>query len=269
MKRTLLVILAVLCLGLVACSQQAMVGKFEPQAESTVAKSIIDALRNGNIDAVKAQLDPKYRTPGVDDTLRKLAATFPAGQPDSMKIVGAHTAFLRNNGVQTASFNLTYEYQFHDIWVVANVVLMRQHDQLLLEGLHAQRLSQSLEASHAFSLEGRDAAHWLVLLLAGAEALLCVYAFVLCLRTPIARRKWLWALFTLVGVTTLRFDWSNGHFAFQPVSVQLLGASAFAAPYGPWVLGLSVPLGAIWFLAVRRRLMAAATPPPLPRADSP
>jgi hypothetical protein len=37
-----------------------------------------------------------------------------------------------------------------------------------------------------------------------------------------------------------------------------------AQPYGPWVLGLSIPLGAIWFLAVRRSLIAASAPSPLP-----
>jgi hypothetical protein len=103
-------------------------------------------------------------------------------------------------------------------------------------------------------------------LLTCAEALFCLYAFVLCLRTPIARYKWLWVLFTLVGVTTLRFDWSSGHFAFVPLSAQFLfGVSATATPYGPWVLSVSIPLGAIWFLAKRRSLRAATTaPPPLP-----
>jgi hypothetical protein len=270
MKRTIFAVLAVLCLGLAACSRQAMLDRFEPKAESAAAKSIIDQLRNGDIDAVKARLDPKYLTPDIDATLRALAAMFPTGQPDSMRIVGARTVHFSGNGPRTASFDLTYEYQFHDVWVIADIVLVRQNDKLEIEGLHARRTTRSLEAGHAFTLKGQDATHWLVLLLACAEALLCLYAFVSCLRAPIARRKWLWVLFTLVGVTTLHFDWSSGHFAFQPISVQLLlGVSATATPYGPWILGLSVPLGAIWFLAVRRRLIAASVPPPLPGTVSP
>lgn len=268
MKRVLLAVLAVLCVALNACSQQALVGKMEPKAESSVARSIIDQLRSGDIDAVKARLDPKYLNQGIDDKLHDVAAAFPEDKPESVKIVGAYTSYFSKLGSpqQSAVFNLTYEYQFPSSWVIANVVLERQHDQLVLEGLHAQRMAESLETRNAFNLAGKSAVHWLVLALAVVDALLCLYAFVLCLRTPIARRKWLWALFTLLGVTTLRFDWSSGHFAFQPVSVQLFGASAMAQPYGPWVIGLSIPLGAIWFLVVRRRLIAASVPPALPDA---
>lgn len=266
MKRALLAVLAVLFLALNACSQQALVGKMEPKAESSAAKSILDQLRNGDIDAVKARLDPKYLGSDIDDKLHELATAFPEGQPESMKIVGAYTSYFSKLGSpqQGAVFNLTYEYQYRDGWVIANVVLERQHDQLVIEGLHAERMADSLEARNAFTLQGKSAVHWLMLALVIADVLLCLYAFVLCLRTPIARRKWLWALFTLLGVTTLRFDWSSGHFAFQSLSVQLFGASAMAQPYGPWVLGLSIPLGAIWFLVVRRRLMAAPVPPALP-----
>lgn len=271
MKRALLAVLAVLCLALNACSQQALVGKMEPQAESTAAKAIIDQLRSGDIAAVKARLDPKYLSQDIDDKLHDVAAAFPEGKPESVKIVGAYTSYFSQASTtgprqQSAVFRLTYEYQFKDAWVEVGVVLERQDGKLVLEGLQAKRMAESLETRNAFNLAGKSAVHWLVLALAAADVLLCLFAFVLCLRTPIARRKWLWALFTLLGVTTLRFDWSNGHFAFQAVSVQLFSASAMAQPYGPWMLGLSIPLGAIWFLAVRRRLIVASAPPPLPDA---
>ncbi|KRE88898.1 hypothetical protein ASG87_09545 [Frateuria sp. Soil773] len=142
------------------------------------------------------------------------------------------------------------------------MLLVRQDGKLLIEGLHANRLAEPLEASHALTLKGKSAAHWLMALLTCAEALFCLYAFVLCLRTPIPRRKWLWALFTLVGVGTLQFNWVSGAFGILPLSVQFLfGVSAVSAPYGPWILSVSIPLGAICFLARRRHWKAAATPP--------
>lgn len=270
MKRALLAVLALLCLVLNACSQQSLVDKLEPKAESSTAKAIIEQLRSGDLAAVKARLDPKYAGPNLDRTLNELAALFPQGTPDSVKTVGAYTTYASQAGSpqQRAEFSLTYEYQFRDKWILASVVLVRQHDKLLIEGLHARPMSESLEASNAFTLKHKGIVHWLMLALFVANALLCLCAFVLCLRAPIARRKWLWAIFTLLGVTTLRFDWSSGHFAFQALSVQLFGGSIVAQPYGPWVLGLSIPLGAIWFLVVRRRLIAASVPPALPAADT-
>lgn len=268
MKHALFCILAMLCFMLGACSQQSLIDKFEPKAESITAKSIIDQLRQGDMEAVEAQIDPRYRTPDVAAKLEEVAAAFPAGQPISVKTVGFYENTRLIQGESFSTTNLTYEYQFHDAWVVANIVLAKQGNALTIEGLYAERMTESLETRNAFTFKGKDATHWLMLLWAIADAALCLGAFVLCLRTRIARRKWLWALFTLVGVTTLRFDWSNGHFAFQPLSVQLFSASATAQLYGPWILAVSIPLGAIWFLAVRRRLAAASVPPALPDANA-
>lgn len=270
MRHALLAVLAVLILALTGCSQQALIGKFEPKAESVTAKAIINDVRTGNFDAVKAQLDPKYAGPNLDRTLHELAAAFPDGQPEAIETVGANTTYVSKFGSSQKSvvFNLTYEYKFHDKWVLANVVLAQRQGKTQIEGLHIKPMSTSLETSNALTFKDKDATHWLVLVLLAADVLFCLYAFVLCLRTPIARRKWLWAIFTLLGVCTLRFDWSNGHFAFQPLSVQLFSGSMVAQLYGPYVLGLSIPLGAIWFLLARRRWMAASTPPALPATNS-
>jgi hypothetical protein len=270
MKRAMLGVFAVLCLALGACSPQSMIDKLEPKAESATAKAIIDQLRKGDLKAVESRLDARYLTPDIAAKLQEAAAAFPAGEnPTSVKTVGVYENIRYTSGKasrQSTTFNLAYEYQFRDAWVVANILLAEQDGKLVIEGLHTRRLTRSLEASHAFTLVRQDATHWLMALLTCAEALFCQYAFVLCLRTPMARHKWLWALFTLVGVTTLRFDWSSGHFAFTPLSAQFLfGVSATATPYGPWILSVSIPLGAIWFLARRRSLRAATTtPPPLP-----
>lgn len=266
MKRALFCVLATLCFALGACSQQSLIEKLEPKVGSAAAKSIIEQLRRGDMAPIESQLDPRYRTPEVTAKLHEVAAVFPAGQPVSVKTVGFYENTGLVRGAPSSTLNLTYEYQFHDAWVVANVVLAKKGSAWTIVGLHAERMAESLETRNAFTLKGKDAAHWLMLLWVTADAALCLYAFVLCLRTRMARHKWLWALFTLVGVTTLRFDWSSGHFAFQSLSVQLLGASAVAQPYGPWILGASIPLGAIWFLVVRRRLAAASVPPALPDA---
>lgn len=268
MKRALFCLLAVLCFSLTACSQQSLIDKFEPKAASATAKSVIDQLRQGNVEAIEAQLDPRYRTPYIAAKLHEIAAGFPAGPPVSIKTVGFYEKTRVVQGESSSVVSLTYEYQYRDAWIVANVLLEKKNGAFTVEGIHAERLTESLETRNAFNLKGKDAAHWLMLLWVIANAVLCLCAFVLCLRTRIARHKWLWALFTLIGVTTLRFDWSSGHFAFQPFSVLLFSASVTTQSYGPWVLGASIPLGAIWFLAVRRRLAAASRPPPLPGATT-
>lgn len=48
----------------------------------------------------------------------------------------------------------------------------------------------------------------------------------------------------------------SGHFDGQPISFVLFGASCFRpSPYAPWILGFAIPIGAMLFLLLRRRLL--------------
>ena len=243
------------CLLLAACSQQALIDKFTPHPAAEVARSVLDQVRQGDMEPVKATLGDSLRQdPGVEDKLKELTGYFPAGTPRSVRLVGTRTMTV--NGA--TRYDLTYEYEFAGGWVLGNVLLAGEGDALRVEGVHVQRMAQSLEQQNAFTLSGKDATHWVILFACIVIPVFCLYAFVLCLRTPIARRKWLWALGTLVGFVTLRFNWATGAFDFQLLSIQLFGASATASPYGPMIMGMSLPLGAIWFLACRSGLVANA-----------
>lgn len=76
-----------------------------------------------------------------------------------------------------------------------------------------------------------------------------------CLRTRIAKRKWLWMIFIALGFVQFTFNWTTGGLGVQPVSMLLFGAGFVrAGPYGPLILQLAIPVGAIVFLAKRRSL---------------
>jgi hypothetical protein len=257
-----------------SCSQQAMIDKLTPHPESEYAQDVIAELRLGKIDGVMAKVDPKLQTPDTAAKLREIEAYFPGGQPKSIKVVGTHTTFSANVNTNTGSasrqsFNLVYEYEFESGWAIAYVTLLKVDGKLMVEGVRVTRSTQSLAQANAFTFQGKNAWHWLFAALACVIPLFCLYAFITCLRTPIAKRKWLWALFTLLGAVTVKLNWGTSVVAFSPISFQLFGVSAFAAPYSPWIIGISFPLGAVWFLVRRKSLMqppAPVTPTASPEA---
>ncbi len=263
MKAAALMVFLVLCSGLASCSKQDAIDRLSPTRETTLARNALSDLRHGRLDALKAQLDPRLLSSGIDEKLKQLQGYFPAGEPRSVKTVGAYTQYM--NGTRRVS--MTFEYQFDSAWAVGNVVLQQRGEHETIEGIHVERLAQSLEQTNAFSLKDKGPGQWLIVGLACLIPLFCLFAFVLCLRTPIMRRKWLWAIFTLLGVATVRVNWTTGHYAVQLLSVQLFGASVMRPFYGAWTVAISFPLGAIIFLLRRRALMrhaATATPPDLP-----
>jgi hypothetical protein len=78
-------------------------------------------------------------------------------------------------------------------------------------------------------------------------------SLVLCFKTPIPKRKWLWMVFVAVGIGQLSFNWNNGGYQIQAFYFALLGAGfQRAGPFAPYIFNAAIPVGAIVFLFRRK-----------------
>lgn len=244
-------------LGLVTllpgCDQQAMFEKFIPKEESAIAKKVLSQLAAKNYGALEKQLDPSVNNVSVQAALEQMAAMFPSEETKSINSVGANTSTVKD----VTTYDLTFEHEFSNAWLLTNVVLQRRGNQLTVLGLHVNPMKQSLKESNKFTFAGKSIIHYIVFGLAIAIPLFIVYALVLCFRTPIVKRKWLWLLFVALGFVQLSLNWTDGGYGIQPISFVLLGAGFFSAgPYAPVILNIAFPLGAVVFLFKRRSLGA-------------
>ena len=111
-----------------------------------------------------------------------------------------------------------------------------------------------LKLIHRFTFTGNSVIHYLIFAACVIIPVLILVALIVCIRTRV-RRKWLWIIFILLGFVQFRLNWSSGHFGMQPISFALFGAGGSrASSFAPWVLNFAMPVGAILFLALRRRL---------------
>jgi hypothetical protein len=164
------------------------------------------------------------------------------------------------------------EYQFADEWLLANVVTKKTGDATTITGFFVKPIPRSLENENNFTLSGKSASQYAALFLAIFAPLFCLYAFVICIRTKIEKRKWLWLVLTLVGAGALNLNWTTGQGSFTLFSLYLLSAAVNAAPYGPWILHISLPLGAMLFLGLRENLEKSSvllTEPIIPPSSLP
>lgn len=250
LRHALLLSLLVLLAG---CDQQAMFEKFIPKEEAAIAKRVLSELAAKDYASIEKQLDPSVQTSSVRSALEQMAAMFPAEEPKSVSTVGSNTSTVK--GITT--YNLTFEHQYSSVWLLTNVVLQRRDGHVMVLGLHANPIQQSLEEVNRFTFEGKSPVHYIVFALVVAVPLFVIYALVLCFRTPIARRKWLWLLFVALGFVRFSLNWTDGAYGIQPISFALLGAGFFrAGPYAPFIFNVAIPVGAIVFLARRRSLVA-------------
>jgi hypothetical protein len=235
------------------CDQQALLERFIPQEEAEFARQLLARLAAEDYESIEAQLDPRIRTPSARSTLEQMAALFPAEDPTAINTVGANTSIVDD----VATYNLTFEHEYSESWLLAHVVLQKREGQLTILGLNVIPQDQPLQELNRFTFAGKSVLHYAVFALAIAIPAFIVYALVLCIRTPIAKRKWLWVIFVALGIVQLSLNWTDGSYVIQPLSFSILGAGFVRAGfYGPVILSVALPIGAIVFLARRRHLLA-------------
>jgi len=230
------------------CSQDELLQKFSSPEDQATARNYIELLRARKFEDIEKALDSSIRTPNIRDTLEKMAALMPNQQPTSEKVVGAQSFHTSDS----KTVNTTFEYNFGDKWLLANVMVRDRQGTKTITGFNVNPLTASLEAQNRFTLTGKSPIHYTVLVAGIAAVLLSVYALVVCARSKLLKRKWLWILFILVGFGKLVVNWTTGEWGIAPLSVQLFSASAMAPLYGPWTIAVSLPLGALVFLLYRR-----------------
>jgi hypothetical protein len=244
-----------LVLALIAgCNQQDMLSLIASTDDQAVARKYIELLRDRRFDEIEQATHPSIRSQ-LGDALGQMADMLPQADPTSITLVGAHKS--TNNGSRTT--NLTFEYGFREEWFIINVAWIGGDDAFAIVGFNVYSTPGSLEQMNKFELAGKSPTHYLFLALVVALPIFSIYALIVCARTRMSGRKWPWIIFILFGVGNVALNWTTGEWQFAPLRIQLLSASAAANPYGPWVLSISVPLGALLFF-LRRRSLSAPDP---------
>jgi hypothetical protein len=248
------IVAALLLLALAACNQADLLQKFASPADQALARSYIDHLRQGRMNEIEKAADPSIVDETLQGTLVKMADLIPLGEPTSVSLVGAH----RMNTAESSTINLTFEYGFSGKWILTNVALKTQGGNTTVVGFSVVPQAASLEEQNKFTLGGKTLIQYLVLALGIVLPLLTLFALIVCIRTKLKGRKWPWILFVIFGFGNFAVNWTTGQWTFAPLYFQLFSASAFAPLYGQWTLGVSVPLGAVFFLLLRKKLSAPA-----------
>jgi len=245
--------LALAFLGIlaVACSQEEWMRKVAPQEQQDIARAYIEKLRNHEFADIEKAADPSIAGALQGGTLEKMAALIPAGVPTSVKLVGANQFSSKADGT---TLNLTYEFQFGDKFMLINVARKTKDGTETIVGFRVNLLSASLEAQNRFTLSNKSALQYGVLAAAGGATIFTLYALIVCIRTKMARRKWLWILFILFGFGKIMVNWTTGQWDFTVLAVQLFSASAVAQNFSPWIISVSLPVGAAIFLNRRKKL---------------
>ena len=185
------------------------------------------------------------------DELAGIAQLFPAGEPVSIKVVGYR--LVRTGSDRQAE--ITLEYEFPKKWMLVNVVTRTAQGATTIAGIHANEIATSLEDANRLTLKGKGVDQYTILLMMVIDLALTLSAVVICIKTPIQRKKWLWVLICFVGLARFAVNWTTGAVGFTLLWVGVPPVGANAALFGPWTMYAAVPVGALVFLFLRKSLV--------------
>jgi hypothetical protein len=239
-----------LCTVVGGCTQGALVKKFTPPGAESTAISYVDLLRQRNFDQIEHDLDPSVAGPDDRDKLAQMAALFPDEIQKSVKVVGVDLS----HGQAPSTTKITLEYEFPSKWLLASVTTQKRGNVSTLEGMDVYPMSDSLENLNRFTLNGKSAVQYVILVYALCSLLFSFYVLIVCIQTKVGKWKWLWLVIVLVGVEKVAVNWGTGQLIFGILSIQIPCFQLSRPPYGPWTVGAFFPLGAILFLRHRRKM---------------
>lgn len=232
------------------------INKLMPTEEAAYAKGYIDHIRTRDFISVEKQTDPKMLNEESRKVFGQMADLFTNDTPKNIKPIGIDTVYT--NG--TKQISLTFEYELPRKWLTVNVVLLKQNNSLLVQGVHIKPLPDSLENLTRFTFTGKSPTHYIVFAVAIVLLIFNIYVLALCIKTPIPKRKWLWIVFVLAGFCKISFNWATGEFFFYPLILRMPLAQFSQDFYQPLFITMAIPIGAMVFLYKRRKWLAPSWP---------
>ena len=220
-----------------------------------ISREVIDHLRGGRIQDALNLFDPA-KLPGNAETLFQQARVIlDVGEPASVHLV--NRSWFNSFTEDRVNDNLVYHVQGQTRAALVAASAQTKGKRILLTGLNWEPAPLDLRDRSPFTLSGKSWLHYAFLLMVVAVPIFIVCTVVACLRSKI-RWKWLWVPFIIVGIGQVGVVWLDGpagsaRFVFR-LSSLLLGVSVIKSPlYDPWVISVSLPLGAILFYWARGR----------------
>ena len=246
--------------------EKEMIRKFTPRDDDQFARQFVELIRQARYDEAAPMLEPAVAEKAGADGLTQLHRIVDHGDPIGVELIGVNTGFFKpwDNSGSSRQANLVYQIQFPDAWVVATIVVRSNAQGRQIVSAFFQPVRDNLQELNRFTLSNKSPRHYVFLAGVILVPLFIIFAVIVCIRSRV-RRRWLWIPFILIGFGQVRLDWTTGQWDVQPLSFSLLGAGGMrASSYAALVLTVSIPLGAIVFLILRRRLRGKDEPPPLP-----
>ena len=187
----------------------------------------------------------------ADALLKQMYALTPPGSVISSKIIGYHS-FIEGNH---RTVDLTFEDQYAEKWLLTTVGTRTDEDQKVLLTFRAVAQNESVEEQNRFTWKGKSWPQFLMLAFALLSLCVSFYTCYRVVRLTSLRYRWVWVILALIGFGRVNLNWTTGAVSANLIWLGIPTMHAFQPLYGPWLISVLFPVGAIVVLLKIRTVM--------------
>lgn len=231
----------------------AFMGRIAPKADIDRAEAYGQLMRRQDLDGLRKVTHPDILNADFYKAVPEIAAYYPKEEPASVAI-SQYSRSMATGGVNTSTIVILHKYADGSV-VLTTTITDVTTAKVKLFNLHALTVAdlKSIE----FNPLQANATQATMLAIACAVFIFTLAAAYVCLTTPGVKLKWLWFIFIMAGIGSLRFNWMTQVLSVVPVDIHWGAAGYWQILFGPAVLYINFPLGAVIYWLTRRKIKPA------------
>lgn len=254
------IVAAALCLLLSACSMARWNEKLSTPEDRKMALHTIADLRAGNATALSKIMDPEL----FAETRTQFASVAKSiNAPGTPALVTVAKNVMTGPTSSRTITCLNYEYGAEKRWILAEICIQADDYSRRVIGWHAWAFDQRPSAANdlSFGKLGWLGYLWILAMIGALGTTLT--GAILAIRSKGIKFRWLWAISSLLGFAQFAHYFGTEAWAIRPIYVSLLGAAILrTSPLQPWMASFSLPVVAIIFMLLRKRLLPKTSKEP-------
>ncbi len=255
MRKTIAILAGIiLCAALLVGCTQAVVNSIDTQQQDEIMTEVFNALENADVETL-AQYTSRYYM-SEDDIIQmaESGSAYIEGTVSDFKKTDWYLNRSLNNGVESTTLDLAYDVVTgYDSYVVSMRLLQTGADSWEVAGLNVIRAEELKGNGAIINFESFDVLQLLMLLVSVGELALIIVAIVACVKSRV-RSKALWIVMILLLHTGVSLTLSSAGFDFNIWLLNLNLTSLQKFIDGTRIYNVLVPLGAILFLSLKKKL---------------
>lgn len=256
MKKTILLMtILVLCICILSGCTENILNSIETKQEDSQMVQLFNSFEDCDYSLVK-EIMPVVSSIEQEESFI-IISDYIDGHVDDYKKIGYHYKTFIDNGIKTGYTQIVYKVDTEDMIYVVTLVLQQHEDSdAAISGFNVITFKEYQSNGAVLNFDNFDIVQLLLLVFSAACFGLVVYALVVCIKSKI-RSKALWIIIILLLYTGGSITYMPPSFSFKVLFIAFDISSLRKYLDGSSILTIIVPIGAILFLCLKKRLINA------------